>query len=152
MSDDYDVGYGRPPKHSRWPKGVSGNPGGRETGHKGIKSDLEEALNAVNTVENKVTGKKVKGRNQKLAITILVERAALGDLKAQTLLFPMIMQVLGAEDRQKGARKLSSLDEQILAEVLASRLSDAAGGIISDDSDSSIPDREGDDDDGGADA
>lgn len=26
--DDYEVGYGRPPRHSRWPKGVSGNPKG----------------------------------------------------------------------------------------------------------------------------
>ncbi len=26
---DYDVGYGKPPKHTRWKKGQSGNPGGR---------------------------------------------------------------------------------------------------------------------------
>lgn len=125
MSDDDDdkVGYGKPPKHSRWPKGVSGNPGGREKGHKGIRTDLDAALNSVNTVENKLTGKKSKGRNQKHAVDRLVERAALGDLKAQGLMFPLIMQVLGAEDRNQGPRKLSALDQQILAEVLASRLS-----------------------------
>lgn len=128
MSDDYEVGYGKPPKHSRWTKGNSGNPGGREAGHKGFRTDLEDSLNKVSTVENRLTGKKMKGRNQKLAIQLLVERAALGDLKAQALLFPMIMQVLGAEDRHKGARKLSSLDQQILAEVLASRLTDASEG------------------------
>ena len=27
--DDYEVGYGKPPKHTRWKKGQSGNPGGR---------------------------------------------------------------------------------------------------------------------------
>jgi len=27
--DQYDVGYKRPPKHSQFPKGKSGNPGGR---------------------------------------------------------------------------------------------------------------------------
>jgi hypothetical protein len=27
--DDYRVGYGRPPQHSRWKKGQSGNPRGR---------------------------------------------------------------------------------------------------------------------------
>jgi hypothetical protein len=26
---DYQVGYGRPPKHSRFRKGQSGNPGGK---------------------------------------------------------------------------------------------------------------------------
>lgn len=125
MSDERDpnkVGYKVPPLHSRWQKGVSGNPKGREKGHKGLRTDLEAALNAKNTLENKLTGKKVKGRNQQLAIDRLVERAALGDLKAQALLFPMIMHVLGAEDRHTGPRKLSALDQEILAEVIGSRL------------------------------
>jgi Family of unknown function (DUF5681) len=122
---DYEVGYGKTPRQTRWRKGQSGNPKGREKGHKGLKSDLEAALNAKNTLENKLTGKLVKGRNQELAIQRLVERAALGDLKAQALLFPMIMQVLGAEDRHKGPRKLSALDEEILAEVLGARLQEA---------------------------
>jgi hypothetical protein len=26
---DYDIGYGKPPAHTRWPKGQSGNPRGR---------------------------------------------------------------------------------------------------------------------------
>lgn len=29
MSDNYDVGYGKPPKHGQFQKGVSGNPYGR---------------------------------------------------------------------------------------------------------------------------
>jgi hypothetical protein len=28
---DYEVGYGKPPKHTRWPKGQSGNPKGKKT-------------------------------------------------------------------------------------------------------------------------
>ena len=31
-SGDYEVGYGRPPSHTRFPKGQSGNPGGRPPG------------------------------------------------------------------------------------------------------------------------
>jgi hypothetical protein len=84
---DDKVGYGQPPRHSRWPKGVSGNPNGREKGHRGLKTDLEEALNTKTTVQNKLTGKMVKGRQQQHAIQRLVERASLGDLKAQALLF-----------------------------------------------------------------
>lgn len=125
--EDYEVGYGKPPRHSRWPKGVSGNVRGRETGHKGLKTDLEKALNTVTTIENKLTGELVKGRNQKLAIERLVDRAALGDLKAQALLYPMILQILGSEDRHTGPRKLSTQDQEILAEVLASRMAEFAG-------------------------
>lgn len=115
---EYEVGYGKPPKDRQWPKGTSGNPRGREKGHKGIETDLETALNAVQTLENKLTGKRVKGRNQWHAVLRLVERAALGDIKAQALLFPMILQVLGTEDRHYGPKKLSAQDQAILAEVL----------------------------------
>ena len=39
---DYSVGKGKPPTHSRWPKGVSGNPGGKRKG----SVDLQQAFNA----------------------------------------------------------------------------------------------------------
>lgn len=116
--NDEKTGYRKPPVHTRWKKGQSGNPRGREKGHKGIKTDLANALNTINTLENKLTGKKVKGRHQELAIQRLVERAALGDLKAQALMFPMVIQILGTEDRNYGPRKLSAQDQAILLEVL----------------------------------
>ena len=125
--DAYEVGYGKPPKHTRWTKGQSGNPCGRELGHKGLKTDLETALNAVQTIENKLTGKQVKGRNQWHAILRLVERAALGDLKAQALLFPMVVQVLGTEDRNKGPKQLSALDQAILDDLLTQRMTEVTG-------------------------
>jgi hypothetical protein len=130
MDDEKDppkkVGYKSPPVHTRWGPGQSGNPNGRDKGHKGIKTDLEAALNKRTTVKSIVTGEHEKGRNQEHAIRRLVERAALGDIKAQALLFPMIMQILGTEDRHTGPRKLSALDQEILAEVLGSRLQEAA--------------------------
>lgn len=118
---DYDVGYGKPPKHTRWPKGKSGNPGGREKGHKGLKTDLEAAVNAIQTIENKLTGRKTKGTNQWHSLQRPAERSALGDLKAQAIFFPLILQVLGAEDRHKGPKQLSAQDEAILAELLGER-------------------------------
>jgi hypothetical protein len=119
---DYEVGYGKPPKHTRWPKGQSGNPGGREKGHRGLKTDLEAAANTVQTIENKLTGRKMKGTNQWHSLQRLAERSALGDLKAQAIFFPLILQVLGAEDRHKGPKQLSAQDEAILAEILGERL------------------------------
>ena len=42
---DYEVGYGKPPRHTRFKKGQSGNPRGRPSGSKNLKTLLNEALN-----------------------------------------------------------------------------------------------------------
>jgi hypothetical protein len=45
MSEDpYHVGYGRPPVHSRFQKGQSGNPGGRPGPEKHLKQHFDVAL------------------------------------------------------------------------------------------------------------
>lgn len=46
MSSDYEVGYGKPPKHSRFKKGESGNPKGRPKKSKNLKSLLTGELTA----------------------------------------------------------------------------------------------------------
>jgi hypothetical protein len=122
-NDDYEVGYGKPPKHSRWKPGQSGNHRGKEKGHKGIKTDLEAELNAIETVKGK-DGWSKKGRQQRLAIATLCRRAANGDLKAQALLFPLILNIFGVEDRRTGPKALSDQDQAILDELLASRSDD----------------------------
>ncbi len=40
----YDVGYRKPPKHTRFKPGQSGNPRGRPKGTKNLKTDLIEEL------------------------------------------------------------------------------------------------------------
>ena len=42
--DDDEVGYGKPPKESRFPKGQSGNPKGRPKGARGLSTLLRKAL------------------------------------------------------------------------------------------------------------
>ncbi len=44
MGEEYEVGYGKPPKQARFSKGRSGNPAGRPKGHKNKGSVVREII------------------------------------------------------------------------------------------------------------
>ena len=44
MGSDHDGGYGKPPRHSQFKKGQSGNPQGRPKGSRNFSTDLKETL------------------------------------------------------------------------------------------------------------
>ena len=59
---DYEVGYGKPPPHTRFAKGQSGNPRGRPCGAKNFTTLLEEALDEAVTVTENGGRRKVSKR------------------------------------------------------------------------------------------
>ena len=81
---DYEVGYGKPPRHTRFAKGQSGNPGGRPPGAKSFTTLLDEALNKrVLVAEN---GGRRKVSKRQAIVTQLVNRAATADFRAMKML------------------------------------------------------------------
>ena len=52
-------------------------------------------------------------------VETLTARAALGDLRAQKLLLPLLIQLLGIEDRGQQRRSLSAADQALLDSLLA---------------------------------
>ncbi len=75
----YEVGYGKPPKHSQYPKG-NGPGKGRPKGAKNMKTIVNAASGA--KVTTKINGKVKKMTKIELALLQLANKAAAGDLKA----------------------------------------------------------------------
>jgi hypothetical protein len=86
---DYKVGPGRPPLHTRFRKGQSGNPGGRSK--KKLHALLADALNepAFLTVD----GERRKITKREAVVHQLVNKSATADLRATKMLFDMIKEV-----------------------------------------------------------
>lgn len=77
-SDDEDVGYGKPPKSTRFKKGKSGNPRGRPKGYLNFKTDLDDALGQ--KIRINLAGKQIKMTRQRAMIEVLMQKALKGDI------------------------------------------------------------------------
>src|SRR6266446_3499787 len=81
---DYEVGYGKPPLHTRFKKGQSGNPRRRPRGAKNLTTLLIDALNQpVVVTEN---GRRRKIAKRELGIAQLVNKFAMADPQATKIL------------------------------------------------------------------
>jgi hypothetical protein len=82
---DYDVGYGKPPVHTRFQRGWSGNPRGRPRGSKNNATLLKEALDQRVTINE--NGQRRQISKREAMFTQLANKAAQGDPRAiQTVL------------------------------------------------------------------
>lgn len=88
MSDEYEVGYGRPPHSGRFKKGRSGNPAGRRTEQERFASVLREEL--ANEIVMKIGDKKIKATVMRGLAKVMINMALAGDKKAMSELIRQI--------------------------------------------------------------
>jgi hypothetical protein len=115
MSDSSYGGYGRPPKHSRFHKGVSGNPKGRPKGKRNFLTVLAETLEEKIVINENGVPKTVT--KLEAALKQLVNKAASGDPIA---LRQLISLARSAEERaiELPTKQLSDVDLKIMQRVL----------------------------------
>jgi hypothetical protein len=115
---DHQVGYGKPPHHTRFVKGQSGNPRGRPPSAKNLKTLLNKALNErVVVTEN---GGRRKISKREAIVTQLVNGSAKGDLKAIQILLAMLRDIEGhAEAGSADPDVFTEADEQIIQRIRA---------------------------------
>jgi hypothetical protein len=88
--DGYEVGYGRPPKHTRFSKGRSGNPKGRPAGARNFSTDVTEVLKSPVKTRD---GARLKTMSTQMAALLrLREQALKGDFKAMNRLLELAAQ------------------------------------------------------------
>jgi hypothetical protein len=114
----YEVGYGKPPRHSRFRKGQSGNPRGRPPGAKNLKTLLNDALNEpVIVTEN---GGRRKLTKREAIIKQVVNQSTKGDWPAIKVLLGLVREI---EDRTDPAShetsSFTAADEKVIEQLRA---------------------------------
>jgi hypothetical protein len=112
------VGYGRPPEHSRFKRGQSGNLSGRPRGTLSIGAVLERTLRERVIINDR--GKRRSLSKLEAAVKQLVDQAAAGDLKALQLLSTLLRS---AEERQiqnqAHSQTIDIVDVRVIRGILA---------------------------------
>jgi hypothetical protein len=115
---DYAVGYGKPPRQTRFQKGQSGNSQGRPKGSKNLTTLLGDALNEpVIVAEN---GRRRRITMREAIIKQLVKRSATADLRAIKILLDMVRDIESqTEPAFAETRAFTEADEKVLEQLRA---------------------------------
>jgi hypothetical protein len=108
---DYMVGYKKPPQHSRFRAGQSGNPGGRKKGVRNLATDVKRTLKVPVKVHEGGRSRKVS--TQAGMLMVLREKALKGDARALDRLLELGMR-FNNEPVCEVAHPLSTDDQAIL--------------------------------------
>lgn len=112
QSDDYEVGYRKPPKASRWRKGRSGNPRGRQKGVPNLKTELIEELGEMIAIKEQGQPRKIT--KQRGLIKALTAKGVQGDTPALNILINLMSRLLRPELIEDAPTELAEDDQAIL--------------------------------------
>lgn len=114
MSDEYNIGYRKPPKATQFKPGQSGNRKGRPKGARNAHTLLNEALQE--TVMITENGKKRKVSKLEIIFRQMVNAAAKGDARARQQLLPLVQDQHQREEIQEKSASLypKEREEEIL--------------------------------------
>jgi hypothetical protein len=115
---DFEVGYGKPPQHTRFRKGeASANPRGRP--RKNLATSLIEGLSKKVTVTENGRRRKITVRE---AITSqLINKSATADLRAIKMLLDMIKDAekqAAAAPASEPAPRFTAADEEVVEQLI----------------------------------
>jgi Family of unknown function (DUF5681) len=151
---NYDIGYKKPPQHTRWQKGQSGWPSGRRKKKKTKVPDVQAAafaaLNAPVAVND--NGKRRRLTALEVYFRQLVNKAVAGNAVPQRILLPVLLKLIeinradeleNAEAARQSTEDLQRELDAIFSSVTGDAKADSAAAAPSgDESDAPAPEEE----------
>ena len=113
----YEVGYGKPPAHTQFKKGQSGNPRGRPKGTLNVATVLKRELNAKVTVTE--NGRQKVVTKGEAALKQLVNRSAQGEIAFMRLLLPAMNAAEAALSAEQGKASVDLTDPSLLSSLVS---------------------------------
>jgi hypothetical protein len=107
----YDVGFGRPPRHTRFKPGQSGNPKGKPKKAISLGDDIQNEL--AERIPIREGDRNLKVSKQRALVKALLARSLKGDTRAAGLLLQLVAK-LSDPDAQT-ARETAELNQEDLA-------------------------------------
>jgi hypothetical protein len=119
-SNGNQIGYGKPPEHSRFTKGQSGNPKGRPKDTKNLATDLREELEERILIREGTRSTRVS--KQRAIIKSLMAKTLRGDARAAAALINLMFRVLDLRGGAGVADEVLSPDEREILAALEDEL------------------------------
>ena len=115
---DYKVGYKKPPLHTRFRKGQSGNPRGRPRGSKNFSTLLADALNEPVVVTE--DGRRRRISKRELGLKQLANKFAMAEAQATKMLLGLMLERerLAAAVPPAERPSFGAADEKVIANLL----------------------------------
>jgi Family of unknown function (DUF5681) len=114
-NEDYTVGFQKPPKHTRFVKGKSGNPLGRPKGSHNATTVFDEACSE--RIRVTINGEVRYLSKYRAAMKQLMNKAAAGDLRATQLLLGWLTWRIHSQQVSVPAISLQEKDKFVMESI-----------------------------------
>ena len=118
--DDSEVGYKKPPRHTRFQSGQSGNPRGRQKGLRNLGTDVKRTLETPVKLNDR--GKERRVSTQEAALLRLREKALNGDARALDRFLQLAQIFNNLPAIEPPGEKAVAADDQAILDAYAAEL------------------------------